>query len=197
MPRLVAPIVPPGSLATAPQPELTSPGGLLLRTWRPDDDGDVAAVLAAFADPEIQRWGVRDISTAEEASAWMRQWHAAWVAESDACWAVVRDGVVVARVALRRLNLTDGLGEVTYWVLPDARGQGVASAAAAELSRWAFDDLGLHRLELCHSVHNPGSCGVARTVGFALEGTLSDGMLHVDGWHDMHLHARLATDGTA
>jgi len=192
VPRLVTPVVRPGSLRASAQPELTT-GGLLLRPWRPDDAGDVAAVLLAFADPEIQRWGVRDIADAEQARAWMSGWAAGWEAETDACWAVARGSVVVGRVALRRIDLAGGVGEVTYWVLPAARGQGVASAAAAEAARWAFDDVGLHRVELWHSVHNEASCGVTRRLGFALEGTLRDGMLHVDGWHDMHLHARLAT----
>ena len=188
MPRLGAPIVLPGSLPA--QPQLTSPGGLVLRSWRPDAAGDVAAVLEAFADPEIQRWGVRNISTADQARVWMTRWTAAWRAETEACWAVLRDDVVVGRAALRRIDLRGGVGEVGYWVLPGARGHGVASAAAAEVARWAFEQVGLHRLELHHSVHNEASCGVARRIGFELEGTLRDGMLHVDGWHDVHLHAR-------
>lgn len=192
MPRTVAPIVPPGSLRARAQPALTTATGLRLRPWLPDDAADVTAVLAAFADPEIQRWGVRNILTAEQARTWMGRWAAAWQAETDACWAVTRAGVVVARVAVRKIDLAGGAGELTYWVLPDARGQGVASTAAAEAARWAFEQVGLHRLELYHSVHNEGSCAVARRSGFALEGTLRDGMLHVDGWHDMHLHARLA-----
>ena len=92
MPRLGAPIVPPGPLPA--QPQLTSPGGLVLRSWRPDAAGDVAAVLEAFADPEIQRWGVRNISTADQARVWMTRWTTAWRAETDACWAVLRDGML-------------------------------------------------------------------------------------------------------
>ena len=55
---------------------------------------------------------------------------------------------------------------------------------------WA--GLGLHRLELRHSVGNVSSCRVATKTGFALEGTLRRQLMHADGWHDMHLHARLA-----
>jgi RimJ/RimL family protein N-acetyltransferase len=35
---------------------------------------------------------------------------------------------------------------------------------------------------------------VAAKAGFDLEGTLRSAMRHPDGWHDMHLHARLAGD---
>jgi ribosomal-protein-alanine N-acetyltransferase len=60
----------------------------------------------------------------------------------------------------------------------------------------ALDDRdGFHRLELTHSLANAASCRVAHKVGYRLEGTLRQHGLHADGWHDMHLHARLETDG--
>jgi RimJ/RimL family protein N-acetyltransferase len=101
---------------------------------------------------------------------------------------------VLGRVALREIRLSDGVGECTYWVLPKARNQGVASAATAEVTRWALNELGLHRLFLLHSTANPASCRVAAKAGFALEGTLRGAMLHPDGWHDMHLHGRVGAD---
>lgn len=53
---------------------------------------------------------------------------------------------------------------------------------------------GLNRLELAHSVHNDASCRVAANASYALEGTKRAEGLHADGWHDMHLHARLRAD---
>lgn len=66
--------------------------------------------------------------------------------------------------------------------------------AAEAVSRWAFEDLGLHRLRITHSVANPASCAVAEKAGFRLDGTMRGALLHADGWHDEHLHARLRTD---
>ena len=45
-----------------------------------------------------------------------------------------------------------------------------------------------------HSVANHASCRVATKSGFPLEGTHRRALLHTDGWHDMHLHARLRDD---
>jgi RimJ/RimL family protein N-acetyltransferase len=59
---------------------------------------------------------------------------------------------------------------------------------------WAFDVLELHRVELVHSVRNGPSCRIAERAGFELEGTMRGQMRHVDGWHDVHLHARLHGD---
>jgi Acetyltransferase (GNAT) domain len=78
--------------------------------------------------------------------------------------------------------------------VPAARGAGSATAAVAAGSRWLFETLCLRRVEIKHAVDNPASCHVALNAGFTPEGTLRDAMLHADGWHDMHLHARLSTD---
>ena len=45
-----------------------------------------------------------------------------------------------------------------------------------------------------HATANQASCAVATGAGFEVEGTARRGLLHEDGWHDMHLHARLADD---
>jgi RimJ/RimL family protein N-acetyltransferase len=60
-----------------------------------------------------------------------------------------------------------------------------------------FTHVGLHRIELSHSAVNPASCRIAEKAGFAYEGTKRRQGLHQDGWHDMHLHARLAEDEEA
>lgn len=54
--------------------------------------------------------------------------------------------------------------------------------------------LGLHRIEVDHSTRNTASCRVAERAGYRVEGTKRSQALHADGWHDMHQHARIATD---
>jgi RimJ/RimL family protein N-acetyltransferase len=189
VPSLIAPALPPGTLAALPQPEL--PGdGLLLRPWQPTD---LPTVLAGYADPVIQHWHCRTM-TADEARDWICAWGPRWQAETGAGWAVVEDGAVVGQISLRHIHLTDAAGEISYWVLPAARGRRVAPRALAALTDWSFDQLGLHRLEVCHSTRNRASCQVATRAGFAVEGTKRGEFRHADGWHDMHYHARLADD---
>ena len=65
----------------------------------------------------------------------------------------------------------------------------MASGALAGRHRWAVDDLGLHRLTVTHSTENPASCRVAASVGYSAEGTSRSQQVHLDGWHDKHVHA--------
>ena len=62
------------------------------------------------------------------------------------------------------------------------------------LSCWAFGEIGFHRLELVHSLANAPSCRAAAKAGFAAECVQLSAVLHVDGWHDMHLHALINAD---
>ena len=169
------------------QPELLAGEHFILRPWAEED---VPSIVEAYAVPDIQEWNLRTMD-ADEARDWIESWSAAWHAETDACWAIARrsDGSVVGRIALRQISLAAGSAEVTYWVLPKGRREGAASEAARSICRWAFNDIGLHRLDLHHSVRNESSCGVAIRAGFDLEATLQSYLKHADGWHDMHLHA--------
>ncbi|MFM9448029.1 GNAT family N-acetyltransferase [Streptomyces acidiscabies] len=193
MPFLTAPVLPAGTLSSRPQPRLPTTDGLLLR---PFEAGDVPAVHAVFQDPVIHRWHLRAARSLEEAGEWVEEWRGQWSGERNAQWAVVDAGtdVLLGRVALREIVLGDGLAEMAYWTAPEARRRGVAARATAVLSRWALDEVGFHRLELQHATANGASCRVAAKAGFTLEGTRRGAGLHTDGWHDMHLHARVQGD---
>jgi RimJ/RimL family protein N-acetyltransferase len=186
VPRLTAPFLPPGSLAGRSQPEIAG-AGVLLRPW---SAADVDAVLAGYTDPGIQRWHTRSMD-AGEAGAWISSWPERWRAETGAGWAITADGLVAGQISLRGVHLDEGLAEVSYWVLPAARGRQIASRALGALAGWGLGELGLHRIEVEHSTANRASCRVAERAGFALEGTKRSQAWHTDGFHDMHLHAKI------
>ncbi|GGW45780.1 acetyltransferase [Streptomyces lucensis JCM 4490] len=184
--------VPAGRMAGSDQPVLELPGELLLRPWRADDAG---ALLAAGQDPAIRRWNLFAVADHAEARTRIARMHERWRAETGAVWAVARpDGPATGLIGLNDVDLAGGAAELVYWLLPGARGGGTAVAATRRLARWALDDLGLHRLRLCHSTGNLASCRVAEKAGFTFEGTQRGALLHADGWHDQHLHARVAGD---
>lgn len=191
---MIPDVVAAGSLAHRDQPVIpVLPGGLLIRPWSPDD---APTVYEAFQDPVLRRWHPREAASVDEARGWIDGWRKAWAEERDAHWAVAdaTTDAVVGRISLRLIVLADGQAEVAYWTMPSARGRGVAPRALTALSDWAFDELGLHRLELTHATANEASCRVALKTGFAPEGTKRSAVLHADGWHDMHLHARIRCD---
>lgn len=191
MPQLVGPVVPAGRVSGLTQPVLAV-DELMLRPWCLDD---VPAVVAAYLDPAIQRWHARSMTHAE-AEQWVLSWADQWAAETGAGWAVVNQDMLVGRTGLRTLDLSEGHGEAAYWVTPSARGRGIAARSLNSVSQWMFTQVGLNRIELEHSTANVASCRVALAAGFSGEGTKVRSVRHADGWHDMHLHARLSQGQT-
>ncbi|MEU7058111.1 GNAT family N-acetyltransferase [Streptomyces sp. NPDC046197] len=167
--------------------------GLLLRPWEPED----AQVLAdSCLDPAIQRWNRPGRLSVEEARARIARWRGRWQSEEAAVWAIHRftEQRPMGMIGVGDIDLAGGSGELVYWLLPGGRGSGAMVDATVRVSRWALEELGLHRLRITHSVANTASCRVAEKAGFALEGTMRSALLHADGWHDEHLHARIQGD---
>jgi RimJ/RimL family protein N-acetyltransferase len=188
MPKTVSPVIASQSIGSKPQPRLDGFSGLVLRPWRTEDSPRLAD---AFQDPAIQFWHTRTISSTAEAETLINDYAQDWRAETRANWAVVSSADdLLGRVSLNPMNLEDGEAEIGYWVHPAARGHGVAVNAVDVLTKWSFS-IGFHRLIIHHSTTNQASCSVARKAGFGLEGTKKSALLHADGWHDMHLHARI------
>jgi len=112
-------------------------------------------------------------------------------AASAAFW-VITGPAVLGRVAFGIIDLDEGTAQIACWVTVARPGGGAAASAVIALSWWALDDLGLHRLDLQHAAANAASCRVAGKAG--LRGTPRRAVLHAGGWHDLHLHARVAGD---
>ncbi|MEU8472279.1 GNAT family N-acetyltransferase [Streptomyces sp. NPDC029006] len=180
-------------MAKREQPVLALPSGAELRPWCA---GDADTLVAAGRDPEIRQWNLLVVASPAEAGKRIERMHERWRNEQSAIWAIAHpdSGQAVGLIGLGDIDLAGGSAEILYWVLPAGRGRGVTVEATKRLSQWAFDDLGLHRLRLCHSMANPASCRVAAKAGFSVEGTMRSALLHEDGWHDQHLHALVQGD---
>ena len=183
------PVLRTGALSAHAQPELLTEG-LVLRPWRRED---APALVRAYADPDIHRWHCRSLTPAE-AESWIAFEGERWDQERGGSWAITRDDSILGRAGVGSVSLAEARAAVTYWVLPEARGQGTATSALGAVADWAFGFAGFHRLELDHATANVASCRVAMTAGFVVEGTKRAQGLHLDGWHDMHAHALLADD---
>ncbi len=144
-----------------PDPPLRS-GDLVLRPWRLED---APALVAAWADPEIQRWtGVPDRRDLEAAERWIagdderrRRWLSLdLVAE--------RDGDLVGEVGLSSIDRAAGVAEIGWWTAAGRRREGVASTAAGLVVPWASERLRLTCAARCDPA-NPGSVAVAERAG--------------------------------
>ena len=80
---------------------------------------------------------------------------------------------------------------VGYWVGEQVNGRGLASAALRQITRIAFDDLSLHRIEAGTLTHNVRSQRVLEKNGFVRFG-LAPAYLRISGsWQDHVLYQAL------
>jgi [ribosomal protein S5]-alanine N-acetyltransferase len=161
-----------------PNPPL-SDGRIDLRTWREED---VECIRLAGTDPRIPRGTtVPTIFTPTEGLAFIhRQWSRAENGEgvSQAVVEVDSDRAVgLIWVGLRPQRHVGGLG---YWIVPSARGRGVATAAVRLVVPWALKALRLQRLEAWVKPNNLPSQRVLRGAGFQQEGRLRN-FLTIEG----------------
>ena len=174
------------------QPVLTD--RLLLEPVTPDHvPGMWAATEASLT--ELRKWmpWARQASEANSLEFAQRS-DAAWAEGTDYAFAVMRDGEYIGGAGVHAYRL-EGLGELGYWLRSDMTGQGYMTEAGAALVAFAFDSLGLYRLELRAGVGNLASQRVAEKLGFSREGTLRKGApLGMDGGYDCHIYGLLAED---
>ncbi|MCX5056290.1 GNAT family N-acetyltransferase [Streptomyces sp. NBC_00201] len=184
----------------SPFPDLYGPG-IRLRMWDADSAADVATWWRGLTDPEFRRWNtplrlVEDLADARE-SLRTKVLAAAEGSTASYCVTDAASGAALGHIGVNAINRVLSVARVGYWVLPEARGQGIATRALAVASHWALTELGLHRLELDHALGHEASCRIAERCGFRYEGTLRGAMFEAgrhDAFRDMHLHGRLATD---
>lgn len=167
---------------------------IALRAWR---DADVPAIVAACQDPLIAHFTTVP-SPYRDADA--RAFLAAQAANRRAGLAVELaiadrgDTELLGAIALGSVSPVHRRGTIGYWVAPAARGRGVATDALRLLAGWAFDILGLSRLDLTTDPDNVASQTVAERCGFRREGVMRSHWVTVGGRRDSVLYGLLPED---
>jgi RimJ/RimL family protein N-acetyltransferase len=168
--------------------------GCRLRPWRTADAPDL---VIAMRDALVRWYAGQLIEDRREALAALHTWSDQWQEGLGAAWAICDpDSQIVGSVRFGMRDAQIGIGSVGYWLLPNGRGRGLASAALRTATQVVFERLEWHRVELYHALENERSCGVAKRAGYPQEGVMRSAMRYpVDGRRsDEHLHARLRSD---
>ncbi len=149
-------------------------------TLRPQQLGDAADVARLSTDPDLHRFTMitRELS-ADDART--RAW-SSMLAQRDgtAVRFVIResDGEMLGECGA--VLLANRTAELHYWLVPAARGRGLATACLRAVTVWLVDNFEVGRLQLKTHPDNTASMAVAERVGFQREG-LIQGDLYVAG----------------
>lgn len=97
----------------------------------------------------------------------------------------------LGHVMLHTLAWRHKRAEVGYWLVPTARGHGVGHCAVGLLVDWAFETLGLDRIEITTTPDNTAARALAHSLGFVEEGVMVARNLERGRRVDVVLLARL------
>jgi RimJ/RimL family protein N-acetyltransferase len=163
---------------------------------------DAPSLRAAYDRPDIAEHALLGSQrTHPDTERWLRVQADRRAAGHEVSFAVCetgrRDGPCVGQISLHAVDWANRRAAVGYWLLPAARGRGLMTASLDRVVRWAFDEIGLLRLETMAVSHNTASLAVAERCGFRREGLMRSWLAVGDERQDMVVLARLATDATA
>ena len=174
-----------------PDPPLAG-AAVLLRQFRLDDAPAVSRACEASDIPTFTM--MAEGLTVEGAREWIIG-GLEWWPKGIARFAIVLppSDVCVGQVGVQ-FDFAMRRAEAFYWVAPSARGRGVASEALDLVTRWAFADYDIARVQLATHLSNEASQRVAERCGFQREGVLRAWEPVKDSQPDVVMWSRLPTD---
>jgi ribosomal-protein-serine acetyltransferase len=168
---------------------------ILLRPFRLDDASDLCyAVRESLQElSPWMSWATDDYSerTAREYISVAR---ARWEEHAFYGFVVLRGEDLLGACTLSSIHPIYHFCNLGYWVRTSCHGQGIAGRAAKLTARFAFEHLGLIRVEIVISVGNRASQRVAEKIGAHYEGVLLNRMVVGRSIYDAHMYSLLPSD---
>jgi RimJ/RimL family protein N-acetyltransferase len=168
---------------------------------RPFEDGDLPAMAAAIADPEVGRLTGSVHSTAVLGQPHdpevLRRWYSTRNEQDDRLdLAVVdrRTGECVGEVVLNEWEPENLACNFRILLGPAGRGRGLGTEATRLVVDHAHDALGLHRVGLEVYAFNPRARRAYEKAGFVVEGVRRDALRFDGAFVDAVVMSRLSTD---
>jgi RimJ/RimL family protein N-acetyltransferase len=172
---------------------LETPRLLLRPVAPPDADG----LFAIFSDPAVMRyWSSPPWTRPEQARAMVEHEAAGLAAGTSVRFAVVRrdDERLIGTCSLFSLEEESRRAEIGYALAASAWGLGHAAEAGLAVVTFAFDVLGLNRLEADIDPRNSASARVLERLGFRREGLLRERWIVAGEVSDSALYGMLRRD---
>ena len=168
---------------------------LVLRPFRFTDGAQLyGAVLESLN--ELKPWmsWATDGYTEMTAREYITIAQARWDEHTFYAFAITRADEILGACTLSSIHTIYHFCKLGYWVRTSHHGQGIAGRAAKLTTRFAFEQLGLIRVEIVIGVGNHASLRVAEKIGAHDEGILLNRMVVGRSVYDAHMYSLLPSD---
>lgn len=162
-----------------------------------DDDAD--GLFALFSEPQVMRyWSRPPMRERDEARSLIEGIRKNQRERTMFNWMIAdADDAVVGSCTLFQFDANHRRAELGYALHPSQWGRGVAREAATLALDWAFDTLGLHRVDAGIDPDNAASRTLLHRLGFVTEGLQRESFFVGDRVTDSEQLGLLASDWRA
>lgn len=99
----------------------------------------------------------------------------------DKQYTIYYESKFVGLIGYKGTDFDNHKTEIGYWLSQYAQGNGIMSRSVRKLMEYAFDELGINRIQIKVATENSKSRKIPEKLGFTLEGFERDGELHNNG----------------
>lgn len=165
-------------------------------TLRPYSEADIPELLPLIGTRDVAATTLRIAHpyTEQDARAFLEL-----AKDPDKIWLAITlrpDGNQIGGIGLR-IDQQHKHAEVGYWLGVEFWGKGYATEAGREMIRYAFEDLGMHRVFATHFKHNPASGRILKKLGMVYEGCQREHLLKWGQFVDSELYGLLRQEWEA
>jgi ribosomal-protein-serine acetyltransferase len=168
---------------------------ILLRPFRLEDAAQLYCAVHESLK-ELKPWMSWAIDGYTELTAreYITIARARWEEHSFYAFAILRAGELLGACTLSSIHPLYRFCNLGYWVRTSCHGQGIAGQAAQLAARFAFEQLGLIRMEIVIAVGNLASLRVAEKIGAHEEGILLNRIVVGKSIYDAHMYSLVPAD---
>jgi RimJ/RimL family protein N-acetyltransferase len=168
---------------------------LLLRSFRMSDSASLYCAVRESL-PDLKPWMSWATDSYNELAAreYITIARARWEEGTFYAFAITRADEILGACTLSSMHPIYHFCNLGYWVRTSYHGQGIAGRAAKLVARFAFENLGLIRLEIVIALENRASLRVAEKIGAHDEGILLNRMVIGRSIYDAHMYSLLPSD---
>jgi ribosomal-protein-serine acetyltransferase len=112
-------------------------------------------------------------------------------------YGVFYQGELVGSVGLVKLDWSSKYAEIGYWIAKDFEGRGLITRSCRALIDYAFEQLGINRVEIRCATENARSRAIPEKLGFQLEGVLRQSIWRHERFYDVAIYGVLAEEWRA
>ncbi len=148
---------------------------LILRQFKYNDDE--AMLKYWIADEKIQSMYSEPVyTTKEEVKELLDKYISSYSKDDYYRWAIISkdNNECIGQIAFFLVDSKNNFAEIEYCIGADFQCKGLATEATKALIKYGFENIKLHKIQICHKSINIPSKRVIEKCGFTYEGTLRD-----------------------